>query len=86
MIRLEHEADFAASQEGHAILVETGDIFAIQNDFAGSRGVEAGEQAEESAFAAARGSDDGNELAMLNVEIYATQNVDAMRGRLNGFG
>jgi hypothetical protein len=86
MIGLENETDLASAQQRHAVLVETGDVLAIQNDFSGRWGVEAGEKAQQCALAAARGSHNGNEFAVLDVKINATQNVDAMRGGLNSFG
>ena len=86
MVRLENEADFTPAQEGHLIFAEPGDVLAIQNDVTGTGRVEAGQQAEQGAFAASGWSHNGNELAVLDVKINATQNIDAMRGGLNRLG
>ena len=86
MVGLKNEADFAAAQQRHAVLVQAGDVLAIQNDLAGGGRVEAGQKSQQRALAAARWSHDGDELAALNFQIDATQNVDAMSGGGNAFG
>ena len=86
MIRLEDEADFAAAQHGHVVFVEAGDVFAVQQNVAGGRAVQAGQQTQQRAFAAARWSHDGDELAVLDLEIDSAQNVDLVRRGLDALG
>jgi acyl-CoA thioesterase I len=85
VIRLEDEPDFAAAHLRHAVFVEVGDVFAIQDHLARSGGIEAGEEAEQGALAAARGSHDGGELAARDIEIDAFEDVHPVSAGGNGF-
>ncbi len=66
MVGLKDEADFAAAQQRHAVFVQAGDVLAVQNDSAGGGRVQARQQAQQRALAAARWSHDGDELAQFN--------------------
>ena len=48
--------------------------------------IESGQQSQQSAFAAARGSHDGDELPGGQFQIHAAQDLDAMRAGVDGFG
>ncbi len=86
LVGLEDEADFAAAEEGHLVLGEVGDVFAVEDDLAGGGGVEAGEESEEGAFAATGRAHDGGKLAFRDVEVDALEDVDAVGSGVDGFG
>ena len=71
---LEDEADLLAAQLRERVLAESGDVGAVDQDLAGARRVEAGDQPEQRRLAAARGADDGQEAAGGNREIERMQN------------
>jgi hypothetical protein len=71
LVALENEPQLAAAEPGEVILREADDLFAVEEDAAGGGIIEAGEEAEQGAFAAAGGSHDGDELAGGYVEIEA---------------
>ncbi len=85
LIRLEDEAEFAGAEEGERVFTEAGDFIAVELDGAAGGGIEAGEEAEEGAFAGAGGAHDGNELALGNVEINTAQDVHGVGGGGDGF-
>jgi hypothetical protein len=62
MERLEDEAELAAAQGGQSVLAHRGDLLAVDEDAAGGRRVEPGDEAEQRGLARARGADDGDEL------------------------
>ncbi len=86
MIGLEDESDFAAAQERHLIFAEPRDVFAVEEDVAAAGRIEAGDQAEECAFAAARRAHNGGELTARNLEIDSPENVDAMCAGVDRLG
>jgi hypothetical protein len=67
MEELEDEPDLLAAKLRQGILVQTRDVDAV--DEYGSRGwrVQSGDEAEQRGFAAARGTDDGDELPARNL-------------------
>src|SRR4051812_2267057 len=69
LIGLEDEADLTAAEERHLVFAEVGDVFTVEDDLAGGRGIEAGEEAEEGAFAATRWPHDGGKLALWDFEV-----------------
>ena len=78
---LEDEADLAAPKEGEGVLVEVLEGLAVDADGALRGAVEAGEQAEEGGLAAARGAEDGDEVAGVDAEIDAVEHgEDAAAG------
>ena len=83
LVGLEDEADLAAADGGELGLGKVVDGHAVKPDFARAGRVEPGQQAEQRAFAAAAGADDGDELARRDGEGDALQNVDAARAVLN---
>jgi hypothetical protein len=76
---LEDEADLVAAQVGELLVVELGELRAVQDDRAGRRPVESGEQVHERRLARARGAHDGGELARGEVDRDPGEGVD---GRL----
>ena len=60
---LEDESDILAAEEGAAVLVQGGELDAIQVDGAAIRLVDAADQVEQGALAAAALADDGGDLA-----------------------
>jgi hypothetical protein len=86
MVRLEYESDFSAPQQRHAVLVQAGNVLAVQNNLPGSGCVQTCQKPEEGTLAAARRSHDGDELAQLNLQVDAAKNIHAMRGGGDAFG
>ena len=84
MIRLKHEADLAPAQHRHLVFAQAGDVFTIDQHLPARRRVQSGQQAQQSAFAAARGSHDRRKLALGNVEIDTLEDVDAVRAGVDG--
>ncbi len=64
LVGLKDEADFCAAQAGEIVFFQVADFDAVEFDAAGSDGIEAGDQAEQGAFAAAGGAHDGDELGL----------------------
>lgn len=85
VVALEDEADLAPAHESHPVFGEAGDIFAIEDDCARGGRIEAGEQTEEGALAAAGGAHDGRELTARNEKVDAFEDVDAVGARVYRF-
>src|SRR4029077_7039260 len=83
---LKNEADGSAAQVGELILLETGDVCAVEQDLAGGGRIQAGEQAEQGALTASGGSHDGHELAAVHLEIDTLQNLYGMGGGIDALG
>ena len=73
---LEHEARLVATGQCPVLLVQRGDADAVDDDFAGRRQVQATEQLEHGRLARAGGAHDGDELALLDCERYASERID----------
>ena len=86
VIALENEADFAAADLRHLVLGEVGDVFTIEDHLAGAGRVEAGEQAEQRALAAAGRTHDGGELAARNEQVDALEDIHAVSTGVDGLG
>jgi acyl-CoA thioesterase-1 len=67
--RLEHESDLVPSHEGQPTFGQIVDAFAIEADRASSRPVEPRHQREQRRLAAAGWADDGDELALPDLEV-----------------
>src|SRR6266516_599273 len=76
--RLEHHADLLVANGGEPALAHARDLDPIDEDLAAGRVVEPGDDAEQRAFAAARRPDDAHELAALDAEADAVQDLDAV--------
>ena len=84
--RLKDKADFAASDFGHAVFGEAGDVDTVEENPAFGCVVETREQAEQRAFATAGRSHDGDELAGRNGEVDAAQDFDPVGRGSDGPG
>jgi hypothetical protein len=62
--RLEDEADLLAAEHGEAVFAEGFDGFVVDQDAAGGRAVQTGEQREEGGLSAAGRAHDGDEFAV----------------------
>ena len=71
--RLEDEADVLGAHAGTLVLVEVGEGVAGQADVAGTGQIEPGEQAEEGGFAGAGTADDGQAVALGQVQIQVVE-------------
>jgi hypothetical protein len=80
------QPEFTTAQAGEAVFRQADDLFAVEEDAAGGGVIEAGEEAEEGAFAAAGGAHDGDELAGRDVEIEAAEDIDPVGGGGDGLG
>src|SRR5206468_2799722 len=76
-VALEHHA---------AVVARSGDRLAIEKHLAARLGVEPGEDARERRLAAARGPDDADELAPVDVERDVAQGLDLALGRAEPLG
>ena len=73
---LEDESDLALAHAGALGVGERGQIVAIEHDAAAIGAGEAAQQIKKCGFAAARGADDADELALLHAEGNAAQRLD----------
>jgi hypothetical protein len=76
VVGLEDEADRPAADRGEAVVGEAGDRRARELVLARRRPVEAAEDAHHRRLAGARGSEDGDELALVDRERDVAQGVD----------
>lgn len=67
--RLKDEADLLAAKAGAVVLAERAEVGAVEDDPAAGGAVEAREQAEQGGLAAARGTDNGEEVAIIKMEV-----------------
>ena len=86
MEELEDEPDLLAAETREPVLGQRRDVHAVDDDLPGRRRVEAGEQAEQRGFAAARRSDDRDELTRLNRVVERMENRERVIAALNRFG
>ena len=80
---LEHEADVAGAQRRAAVLIERGQLLAVEEHLADARFVEPGEQREQRGLARAGGADDRERLARADGEIHAVENGQRSLGTAN---
>ncbi len=73
---LEDEAELLAAQLGQLAVVEAGDLLAVEQDGAGGRLVEAGEDVHQGRLAGARRPHDRGEAAALEAGADLDQGVD----------
>lgn len=91
---LEDEADFLASQPGAGVLVQSGEVDAIQDDAPVRGAIEAGEESQERGLAAAGRTDDRQETTGLkreadilqDNEVAATREVFMANGVASEYG
>ncbi|MCU1237197.1 MAG: tesA, partial [Candidatus Solibacter sp.] len=86
VVGLKDEADFASTELRHLIFAEIGDIFAVEDDLSTGGRIEAGEQAEQRTFAAARWAHDCRELTAGDFEVDAFEDFDPVRSGIDGLG
>ena len=84
--RLEDEAGPVAAQARGLVVVEGADRLALEEDLAGRRPVEAAEELEERALAAARRTHQGDELAGRHGQGHAAQGLDGRLAEGIGLG
>ena len=73
---LEDEAQFSAAHFGQLVFGQTAYLDAVDQDLAFGGGVEAGQESQQGAFAASRGTHDGHELAGRDQEINFLEDLD----------
>ena len=86
MERLEDEAELAAAQRGERVLAHACYLLAVDENPAGGRRVEPGDEAEQSGLAAARGADDRDELPVGNRQVKLAEDGQALGAGLNCLG
>src|SRR5882757_7397055 len=65
------------AQRGDAVRRHVGDVGAVEAEMARGRLVDAAYQVEDGGLAGAVGADDGEDLALLDVEAHAVDGADA---------
>src|SRR5688572_15874180 len=85
MKELEDESDLFAAQPGQAVLSEPRDVHAVDQNLTRARGIEPGEQAEQRRLAAARRTNDGDELAGGDRVVQRMENRQRMVATLDCF-
>ena len=70
---LEDETDFLAADVRELLLVEVANHAPMQDVFAGGGRIEAADDVHERRLSAARRAEDGEELALLNIQVDAPQ-------------
>ena len=86
MERLEHEADFLATQPRELIFAERRDVGLVDDDRPARWRVETGNQPEQRRFAAARRTDDGQALPRRHRQIDRMKNREQMIAALDCLG
>ena len=74
--RLEDEADPLPPQRGERLVLEPGQLDAVDDGLAAGRGVERGQAVHQRRLAGARGPHDGGELAGVEVDGHAVEGAD----------
>ena len=86
LVALENESDFTAADQRQLVFAQSGDVDAVEDDGSRRGRIEAGEQTEQSAFAASRCPHDGYELSSGDLEVDTAQDLDAMAAAIQAFG
>ncbi len=86
LVTLKDESDLAAADHGELVFAEAGDIGAVQHDAARGDRVEAGQQTEQRALAAAGSAHDGHELSGWDLEVDSAENLHAVRAGIDNLG
>jgi hypothetical protein len=81
---LEDEAYLFVADTGEFVVVELGDVVAVEPVFALRGGVEAADEVHQRGFAGAGGSHDRDVLVVADAEVDATQGVDLLVAHLVG--
>ena len=76
MERLKYDTDGVAAKARQRVLVEAGDVGAVDANRPRRRAFQAGDRGEHCRFTRARRPDHANRLAGLNRERHAAQNID----------
>ena len=76
VVVLEDEADVLVANVGELIFVEAADLFFVEVVLAGGGLVEASEDVHEGRFSGAGWPHDGDELALMNDDVYALEGLD----------
>ena len=85
MEELEDEPDLLAAQPGERVLAQARDVDAVDDDLAGGRRVEPGQQAEQRGLAAARRAHDGHELPGRDRVVEGMQDGERVIAALHRF-
>ena len=75
---LKDHADLLVAHGGQLALAHLGDVDAVDQHLAAGRVIQPGDDAEQGGFARAGWPDDGDELAMLDAQADALEDVDAL--------
>jgi hypothetical protein len=86
LVTLENETNLPTSDKSQFVFAQPGDVDAVEDNGSRGGGIEAGEQSEQGAFAAAGGPHDGDKLAGRDIEIDAAEDVDAMAPAFEALG
>ena len=82
---LKDKAEFAVADVGQHVGCGGTEIAAANFHAAGGRGIEAAEQVHEGGLAAAAGTDDGEEFALLDPQTHPIQRADLLIADTIGF-
>ncbi len=81
---LEDEAELAAAEPRQRVLAHARNLFAVDENAPRRRRVKPCDETEQSGLAAARRPDDGDELAVGNLQVKLAQDGQTLRAGLNG--
>ncbi len=81
---LEDEADLLVADAGEFVVVELGDVVAVEPVAALRGGVEAADEVHQRGFAGAGGAHDGDVLVVADAEVDAAESVDLLVAHLVG--
>ena len=81
---LEDEADFLVADAGELVVVERGDVVAVEPVVALGGRVEAADEVHQRGFAGAGGAHDGDVLVVADAEVDAAEGVDLLVAHLVG--
>src|SRR5687767_5928720 len=83
---LENESNFFTAQLGAGVFVQLGEVGPVEMDRSARWRVQACEEPEQRRLAATRGSDDRDELALLDRERHVPQHCETVVAALIFFG
>ena len=82
---LEDEADFLVTDAGEFVVVELGDVMAVEPIAAVGRGIEAADEVHQRGLAGAGRAHDGDVLVVADADVDAAEGVDLLVAHLVGF-
>src|SRR5512146_1519468 len=76
--RLKDHTDFLVAHGGQPGLAHAGDVYPVYQHRSAGGVIQTSDDTEQSGFARSRWADDGNELAMLDTQVDAVEDLDAL--------